>query len=152
MKCNGQELVLLRPKRVLQVPLIQLLSDARADISWPFSLRSLMLHRPPWILLPNKRYMLGCLCAICQNVLLLLRLVTKINFFSFLAYTRRSINQFIVWHRQYGRSREKIVAIHFEFATSIPAFLDLVLHPKVGDILTSVSFILTIADGWKDVL
>ena len=140
MKCNGQELVLLRPKRVLQVPLIQLLSDARADISWPFSLRSLMLHRPPWILLPNKRYMLGCLCAICQNVLLLLRLVTKINLC------------FLSLYRQYGRSREKIVAIHFEFATSIPAFLDLVLHPKVGDILTSVSFMLTIADGWKDVL
>ena len=56
-----------------------------------------------------------------------------------------------MWHRQYGRAREKIEAIRFEFATSIPAFLDLVLHPKVGYLLTSLSYMLTIPDGWKDV-
>ena len=62
IKTENSTLVLLRSKRVLQVPLIKLLALAISEINWSFSLRSLMTLRPKWILLPSQRYLLGCLC------------------------------------------------------------------------------------------
>jgi hypothetical protein len=77
--------------------------------------------------------MLGCLCDICQNVVLLLRLVIlhrfgkeKIHIVGF-----RAIYQFILWVKQHGNPREKTAALNFEFVSSISTFIDLVLHPKV---------------------
>ena len=82
-------MILLRPKRVLQVslqlimiimikitsqvPLIKLLALAKAEVNWPFSLRSLIALRPKWILLSSQRTLVGCLCHHCHNITLILR-------------------------------------------------------------------------------
>ena len=132
-----------------------MLSQAKSEINWPFSLRSLMAVRPPWILLPNKRYMLGCLCAICQNVILLLRFANMI--FSSKYYASqfcRAINLFIIWNRQHGNPREKNVVSDFAFTSSISGFLDLALHPKVTFLWTILAIWIlpvTISDRGKDV-
>ena len=74
--------------------------------------------RLPWILLPNRRYMLGCLCAICQNVVLLLRFANMIFGSKYYASQLfRAINLFILWNRQHGNPREKNVVSDFKKIT-----------------------------------
>ena len=52
---------------------MKLLEEAKAEIQWPFGLRSLLRLRPSWVLLPSARLMLGCLCELCHNLDLQIR-------------------------------------------------------------------------------
>ena len=69
--------ILCRQKIVLRTALCKLRVEAESEISWPFSLRSLFACRPPWILLPRQRYLLGCLCETCQNVSSLIKSLSQ---------------------------------------------------------------------------
>ena len=109
------DVVILRPKRVLQIQLIQMLSMARSDINWPFGLRSLLSLRPPWVLLPSSRYIIGCLCELCQNVSLLLRAIFGL----------------ITWLCQFGTEVEANIARNMNILPTVSGFLDLVLHSKI---------------------
>ena len=116
------------------MPLNQMMEKAKLDINWPFSLRSLMYVRPPWILLPKSCYILGCLCEICQNTSLLLRLISfTLKMLTCVKCNKcRAIYQFILWVKQHGSAPDKIAVLTFEFTPSVSSFLDLVLHPKVN--------------------
>ncbi len=73
VKTQSGDVVMLRQKRCLVLSPLQLFEQAVKEIKWPFCLRSLMAVRPAWILMPHKRHLEGCLCAMCQNPVLLLR-------------------------------------------------------------------------------
>ena len=113
---HGQiDLIVFRRKRVLQLSLIRMLPLAKSEIGWPFGLRSLLSLRPPWVLLPKSRYILGCLCEICQNVSLILR----------------AIHNLILWLRHYGSPEERAEALAIDSVSSLSEFIEMVLHPKV---------------------
>ena len=72
---TGVKTYFQRSKRVLKIPLCDLLKEAQKIIGFQFSVVTLMKLRPPWVYLSRKAHTLSCLCDRCQNVTLLLRCV-----------------------------------------------------------------------------
>ena len=105
--------ILCRQKRIIRTSLYKLKELARKEINWPFSLRSLFACRPSWILLPKQRYLLGCLCEICQNVSLLVRAVSK---------------EVFALHR--GTWREKAAVSGLELSPSATDLVEKILHTR----------------------
>ena len=103
---------MLRQKRCLTTTPLQLFEQAVKEINWPFCLRSLVALRPAWILMPHKRRLEGCLCAMCLNPSLLLRGLNK-----------------VVKSLKRGDARDKAHASTIELPTSPSSLVSSVLCP-----------------------
>ena len=114
-----------------QVPAISLLSLAKSEINWPFSLRSLLNLRPCWILLASARYLIGCLCEKCHNTSLRVRFLFFIHIICFYLQICRALKTFLDKCSQ-GSAVEKSTVMSLPIISSLSSLIDILLHPIVS--------------------
>ena len=110
----GGKCVLNRQKRVIKVHLIDLLPSAQKEISFKYSLRTLLKLRPKWVLLSKEAHILNCLCDRCANIKEILRCLSN--------FTRKV--------KLHGSCPDKAALASFQISTSISELISRVLHPK----------------------
>ena len=111
---------------------MKLLEEAKAEIQWPFGLRSLLRQRPSWVLLPSARLMLGCRCELCHNLELQIRYEWQhqqrcINLFIYF----RALNSFILKAKR-GSALEKLAVSNISTISSVSTLITLLLHQIVS--------------------